>query len=148
MSTDLQRGFSNGMLKVKTKKHAKIERRKKLFLLLLILTFLIISLFLLRTIVFHEKILFISPVSEVGYSKNTDFEGKLKKMGIEYENLKFSDNSYTFDVKGEGSVIISAQKSIDSQLSSLQLTLRELKIEGKRFKSLDFRFDKPVIVLL
>lgn len=135
-------------MQLKTKKQARIERRKKLFVLFLILIFLFLSLFLLGRILTNKKVLFFSPVSNIGFSKNSDFEEKLKKLDIEYENLKFSENSYRFDIKGEGSIIISTEKNIDSQLSSLQLTLTQLKIEGKRFKSLDFRFDKPVIVLL
>lgn len=131
-----------------TKKQAKAVRRKRFILLLLILIFLGLSLFLLRQILFREKTLFISPISKLGFSQNADFEGKLKKSKIEYENLSFKNNSYQFHMKGEGMVIISTEKDLDSQLSSLQLTLRQLKIEGKRFKSLDFRFDKPVIVLL
>jgi len=131
-----------------TKKQARLVRRKKFVLLLLILIFLLSSLLLLRQILFREKTLFISPISNLGFSKNTDFEGKLKKTKIEYENLKYIDNSYQFQILGEGEVTISTKKDVDSQLSSLQLTLRQLKIEGKRFKSLDFRFDKPVIVLL
>lgn len=131
-----------------TKKQAKIVRRKKLLILLLILIFFSLSLILLRQILFVKKTPFFSPISNLGFYQNTDFEGKLKNLEIEYENLKFKNNSYQFRIIGEGTVIISTQKDIDSQLSSLQLTLTQLKIEGKRFKSLDFRFDKPVIVLL
>jgi hypothetical protein len=131
-----------------TKKQIKEVRRKKLILLLLILVFFLASFFLLRQILFTKKTLFISPISSLGFYQNTDFEGKLRKTEIEYENLTFKNNSYQFQVKGEGMVIISTEKNLDSQLSSLQLTLRQLKIEGRRFKSLDFRFDKPVIVLL
>lgn len=135
-------------MQLRTKKQARIERRKRLLILFLILIFLFISLFLLGKIVFHKQILFISPVSNIGFSKNSGFEEKLEKLGIEYENLEFSESSIRFDIKGEGAVIVSTEKNIDSQLSSLQLTLTQLKIEGRRFKSLDFRFDKPVIVLL
>ena len=135
-------------MQLKTKKQARTERRKKLFVLFLILIFFFLSLFLLGKILTNKKVLFFSPVSSIGFSKNSDFEEKLKKLEIDYENLKFSENSYRFDIKGEGSIIISTEKNIDSQLSSLQLTLTQLKIEGRRFKSLDFRFDKPVIVLL
>lgn len=136
------------MLQKTTKKQAKKLRRKKLLILFLIFIFLSLSVFLLRQILFEKKPVFISPISNLGFYQNTDFETKLRKSKIDYENLKFINNYYQFNIKGEGMVIISIEKNIDSQLSSLQLTLRQLKIEGRRFKSLDFRFDKPVIVLL
>jgi hypothetical protein len=44
-----------------------------------------------------------------------------------------------------GEVILSSKKDIGSQLSSLQLMLARLTIEGKKLKVLDFRFDNPVV---
>ncbi|HET9947069.1 MAG TPA: hypothetical protein VFQ63_03330, partial [Patescibacteria group bacterium] len=55
-----------------------------------------------------------------------------------------SDDSATFDVDGK-TIIISLNKDIEQQVSSLQLTIRELTMEGKEFHRLDFRYDKPVI---
>ena len=42
-------------------------------------------------------------------------------------------------------VIVSLQKDLTLQIASLQLTIAHLTIEGKQFKQLDFRFDKPVL---
>lgn len=58
----------------------------------------------------------------------------------------FSDTSYKLVLLGEEEVYISSQKSLDEQISSLQLILSRLTIEGKHFATLDLRFDKPVVV--
>ncbi len=129
-----------------TKKQARKIRRTKFALLLLILIFLGICVFLAYRIWSFKKPAFISPVSNLGFYQNTAFENKLKEKGIDWENLKFENNIYQFRVKEQGRVSISTKKNIDEQISSLQLILRRLKIEGRRFKSLDFRYDKPVII--
>jgi len=41
--------------------------------------------------------------------------------------------------------MISSKKNIDEQISSLQRILRELTIDDRPFKSIDFRFEKPVV---
>lgn len=56
-----------------------------------------------------------------------------------------TDTTATFTVDGNGEVILSLEKDIATQIASLQLTIANLTIEGKRFSRLDFRFDKPVI---
>jgi len=43
-------------------------------------------------------------------------------------------------------VIFSLKKEIEVQLDSLQLISSRAKIEGKKIKRLDLRFDKPVVV--
>lgn len=48
-------------------------------------------------------------------------------------------------MKNNETVLLSTQKDLASQLSSLQLTMNQLTIEGKQFKKLDFRFDSVVI---
>jgi len=67
------------------------------------------------------------------------------------KNIYFStieqnnDLSYKVSIKDNGIVYISQKKDLTLQIDSLQLIINRLTIEGKRFKSLDFRFEKPVI---
>jgi hypothetical protein len=131
--------------KQKTKKHYKQEKRFKFLILFFILIFVLLSGILLYRIATFKKILFISPISSTGFHKNSDFEEKLKKAGVHYSDLKVVGDSFQFNVLGQGHVTMAAQKNVDSQISSLQLILKRIKIEGKTFKSLDFRFDTPVI---
>ncbi len=43
-------------------------------------------------------------------------------------------------------VIFSSQKEMDFQLDSLQFIFSRAKIEGRKIKKIDLRFDKPVVV--
>ena len=56
-----------------------------------------------------------------------------------------SDASLIVELENEGVVILSSKKDIRSQISSLQLILSRLTIEGKKLKILDFRYDNPVV---
>lgn len=59
--------------------------------------------------------------------------------------LVLSDLSYEVTIPNNGQVRLSSQKNINKQITSLQRILRELTIEGKQFKIIDFRFDEPII---
>ena len=49
-------------------------------------------------------------------------------------------------LKDDTQLIISLKKEINSQLDSLQLIYQRAKIEGKKLKQIDVRFDKPIII--
>jgi len=49
-------------------------------------------------------------------------------------------------LKDDTQLIISLKKEISSQLDSLQLIYQRAKIEGKKLKQIDVRFDKPIII--
>ncbi len=129
-----------------TKRETRKAKRIQLLLVFLIIIVSGVNLILLYKVVTFKKVFYVSPVSSIGFFKNNDFEEKLKKSGVEYENLKISEDTYTFNVLEQGMVTMTGSKNIDQQISSLQLILKNLKIKGTRFKSLDFRYDKPVII--
>ena len=94
--------------------------------------------------------LFISPVSlKTAEIPEDDELVVLKKtLGrnkIEFETITASGSSYIVQLKGGKNVIFSTQKGITEQISSLQFILTRLTMEGKLFRQLDLRFDKPVI---
>lgn len=68
------------------------------------------------------------------------------------ENIPITDITERADLtieinqSGGEKILFSTTKPIEEQISSLQLVLTRLTIEGKRFESLDFRFDTPVVV--
>lgn len=118
---------------------------------------LIFSVLLAARYLIFDKSSFISPVPGVlsvkGQKivvKNIDgnnFETIFKKSGINYSYILYSsDFSYVVKLESGEEIMFSAKKDIQTQVSSLQLILSRLKIEGKRFLRLDMRFDKPVIV--
>jgi len=117
--------------------------RKKLtayiFLLALFLLFFFIYSF------FGRSTNFISPIGQ----NNTDIikvERLLKEKNISFTQvIVLSDSSYSVSIPNNGKIRLSSQKNIDKQISSLQRMLIELTIEGKRFESIDFRFEEPII---
>lgn len=72
----------------------------------------------------------------------------LSKNKIPFSSVSLATNSAILVVlKEDQEVLLSSKNPLPLQISSLQLVLSRLTIEGKRFERLDFRFDKPIIVL-
>jgi hypothetical protein len=88
----------------------------------------------------------ISPLAKNKTSNLANLESKLSQAKIPFIGASVnSDGSFAVQLLGGGEVILSSKKEIGSQLSSLQLMLKGLTIEGKKLKILDFRFDNPVV---
>jgi hypothetical protein len=88
----------------------------------------------------------ISPLAKGKTSKLIILENQLAKKKINFvSTIASSDGSFIVKFNDGGEVILSSKKDIGSQLSSLQLILSSLTIEGKKLKVLDFRFDNPVV---
>jgi hypothetical protein len=95
-----------------------------------------------------KKELYLSPMAkQLSAQNHNNLESELEKYNIPVNTVDVaSDSSYLISLKDGSQVIVSPTKNIDNQISSLQLILSRLTIEGKRFRLLDFRYDKPVIV--
>ncbi len=88
---------------------------------------------------------FISPLAINKVYKHNSIEDLLSKNNVQFDKVLIAtDSSYIVFLKDDGQVNISARNT-GQQISSLQLILRQLTIEGKKFKRLDLRFDKPII---
>lgn len=127
----------------------KRNKRKKIITKIFFVFFIPI-LFLASLLLFFlnsTKTIIINPLA----LKNTRQLESLNKT-LTAKNIYFStieqnnDLSYKVQIKDNGIVYISQKKDLILQIDSLQLIINRLTIEGKRFKSLDFRFDKPVIL--
>ncbi|HZQ30064.1 MAG TPA: hypothetical protein VFA93_03225 [Patescibacteria group bacterium] len=80
-------------------------------------------------------------------NKRSTLEDQLYKNNIQYSKVEVaSDSSYLVFLKDDGVVQVSNNKSLDGQITSLQLILGRLTIEGRKFKKLDLRFNQPIIV--
>lgn len=111
---------------------------------LLSLTSLVLSYYYTN---YSKKPLF-NPVSLSKLYKEEDLRKMLKDKNIQYGKVTYGDDlSFYVDLRDGGQVILSLNKGLENQISSLQLILSRLTIEGKRLKKLDFRFNKPVIEL-
>ena len=89
---------------------------------------------------------YINPLSLNRNSFQILIEEDLEKSKIGFSKVIVNkDDSITANLKNGGSVIFSSKKDLESQITSLQLILSRLTIEGKKLKTLDFRFDNPVV---
>lgn len=136
------------MLPVKTvtKKQKKEASKKRtgIFLIFIGLVLIVVSLFYITF--FEEVPKPISPLSKNQTSVNSVIEKTLKHENIPFISIETSkDLSLIIKLSKDSDVILDPNKDIDQQLSSLQLILSQLKIEGKLFKRLDFRYQKPII---
>lgn len=128
--------------KRKNKKYFKFLTFIFLFTGILLLA---VSLFILNSYLFFGKPL-ISPIGKSFTKPENNFMSLLKNAKINVSSFSVAtDSSYMVSLVDNGTVIFNPSKNLDMQVRSLQIILSRLTIEGKRFKSLDFRFDKPVV---
>ncbi len=137
------------------KKKRKKSPLKWLFLFILIFTGVMGSLFFFHTrfAFLSNKDYFVSPLPRgFNSSFSTDsistkqLEMLLLSAKIPFSEITIaSDSSYLVKLSSGEDVVFSPKKKIDLQVSSLQLILSALTIEGKGFRRLDFRFEKPVV---
>ncbi len=133
--------FQQKRLLKKEKLKGKI--RLVFFILVILLIFVIGIEFLYFNFV---KVSVISPLAKSKVSRLVNLENELSKNQISFSAANANqDGSYTVKLLAGGEVILSSKKDIGSQLSSLQLMLSRLTIEGKKLKTLDFRFGNPVV---
>lgn len=119
--------------------------RKKIIIYITLLAILACIFFLFNFISFSGKPLFISPLGKTNSDVLT-VEKILKEKNISFAQLvALPDSSYEVGIVNNGLVRLSSTKDIGKQISSLQRMLVELTIEGKPFKSIDFRFSEPII---
>lgn len=132
------------------KRQLKKEKSKKVAKKLYVFVIIALLLAVFAEIIFFNFFFtisnYISPVSKSNSSKLAIIEDELNKNNIGFNMVTLnSDGSYIIKLKDQGEVIISSKKEIAKQLSSLQLMLSRLTIEGKKLKTLDFRYDNPVV---
>ena len=128
-------------------KKDKIKKKHTTLIFVLIVVLLLLAGIKLIYLNFSfGKVTFISPVAKDTISKITFLEKLLDQDGILITNINTeADGSLRLHLKDGGEVILSSKKDLRSQISSLQLILSRLTIEGKKLKVLDFRFNRPVI---
>lgn len=133
-------------------KNKRVKRRSSKKIFIFILFFLSFSGFLLFGLYLNFKrhrLVSPLPSTKSNYSASDKTKGEIKnllnKNNISFNAITASNSSYFIRLAGGEEVILASEKPLTSQISSLQLVLSRLTIEGKRFIRLDFRFDKPII---
>lgn len=135
------------MLQRRRLKKERSKRRIRIFFIsLLLLSLFIVAIEYLYLNFSFGRATFISPIAKINKSKLALLESSLDKKKIAFLSASLNlDNSFTVELKEGEEIILSSKKDLESQLSSLQLILSRLTIEGKKLKKLDFRFDNPVV---
>lgn len=137
--------------KTQNRKQKRIQ--KKLFLFGGFGLFLILCLtgFFIFTTFVMPQALFVSPLSANASngdkSMTKDQVKKLisdRRIGVD-SVVVTPDSTFLVKLTDKGEVLLSPDKDMTQQVASLQVILTRLTMEGKRFKRLDMRFDKPVI---
>lgn len=133
-------------------RRGKIKREKKINFLRTVLFFILpltclMGFYIIYSSFANKKV--ASPLSrKYVLLENEDISRELMKSGIDYSSIeRTEDSSYLIHLSGGGLALISSTKNIKIQISSLQLMLSRLTIEGKRVKFIDFRYDRPIVRL-
>ncbi len=126
-------------------KRGRKSFKTKLTGYILLLTISGFVIFLINSLFLAGKPLFINPMGKNNIDTKK-VEKILKDNNILVSRvLALSDSSYEVTIPNNGQVKLSSKKDINRQIASLQRILRELTIGGKPFKSIDFRFEEPII---
>jgi hypothetical protein len=132
--------------KTVTKREKRDAAKKRLLIILVLVCLIALNIVFLYKIFLQKPNPILTPLSKDQVSSTSVVEQKLKEEKVEYKSFDTEkDLNYLIKLKSGGEVIIDSSKDIDQQISSLQLILSQLKIEGKTLKRLDFRFEKPTI---
>ena len=143
--------------KTKTSRRVRKEQKAKLTLFGIGIAAFVLTLVVLAVMFIHPESL-VSPLAVerkvvlAEARKVTKDTKKIKRYldekKVAYATIdRLSDSSYAIHLKSGEEVFLSDDKDILEQLTSLQLILARLTMEGKQIFRLDFRYDKPVVVL-
>lgn len=140
-------------------KSSKNRRRRKVFAKKFLVIAFVILVMVLGVVLFFlyqpEKIVLRPIPANLAFNLNPKSEDQkvaevkkfLEKENILFEDIKrASDSGILISLEENGQVHLSDVKYAE-ELTSLQLILKRLTMEGKRFKRLDLRYERPIIVL-
>lgn len=117
----------------------------------LVIFFLLVGFYMLQLLPQRQN--FISPLPKSLVKGGTTAEVNTLEKLLKEKNIAFfslssvDDSSYLVNLTSGEEIVFSAHKPLSVQVSSLQLIIARLTIEGKRIERLDFRYNKPVVTL-
>lgn len=133
-----------------TGKHAL--KRMVVFWVVFSFCFFLLLVFFYSLRLFDKKNVFVSPIPKQNQEQQTEHINTLSEVLREKQILfsgvfPFDQNSYLVKLTSGEEVFFSSGRPLVEQVSSLQLILSRLTIEGKRVLRIDFRFDTPVLTM-
>lgn len=66
-------------------------------------------------------------------------------LGINPDTIDIKDINMIASKIGEKEILFSSEKDLDQEEKEFETIIRSFKIQGKNFKLLDLRFDKPIV---
>lgn len=132
--------------------HKHLQRRLVMYWFFCSVVFFIILVSFYSIKQYENKKTFISAVPKQNLDQQTEtintILGVLKEKHITFSGVfVFDSASYLVKLASGEEVFLASGKSLVEQVSSLQLILSRLTIEGKRVSRVDFRFDTPVLTM-
>lgn len=140
-------------------KSPKNRRRRKIFakkILVIIVVLLVGASGIVLSLLYQPEKIVLRPIpTNIAFNLNPKNEDQkieeikkfLDKESIAFEDIeRASDSGILIRLEENGQVHLSDVKYAE-ELTSLQLILKRLTMEGKRFKRLDLRYERPIIVL-
>lgn len=143
--------------KRRIKKRLSRKRRSKILFFGIVCLFLLVAGLFIFFVFINKKPVLLTPIPSPWelLMRHPSDKGEIDSLKlllsqnkISYDTITVMNASYIIQREGNQEVILSSQKAIDEQISSLQLILSRLTMEGRHLKRLDLRFDKPVIVFM
>jgi hypothetical protein len=134
---------------LRRRKTIRIKKRRNWRLLYFLIASFFLSILLIVAGYFINLYFpdILSPLARNRFNEISKIEKALSKTNIKFvKTTRQNDLSILVNLSDKEEVIFSSKKDLQSQIASLQLIVKRLTIEGKRFKRLDFRYDKPLIV--
>lgn len=130
----------------------KSKRRIVVFWLLGTAAFFMVFVSFYSLRVFAKKNVFVSPIPKQNSELQTEHMNTvialLREKQIAFSGVfVFDSTSYMVKLESGEEVFLASAKPLTEQVSSLQLILSRLTIEGKRVSRVDFRFDTPVLTM-
>lgn len=136
----------------KRKTGRRLNKKFIIFWIICSFIFFLLLVFFYSLRVFEKKKMFVSPLSKQNQDQQietiNDISRVLKEKHIVFSGVfPFDHTSYLAKLALGEEVLFTSTKSVIEQVSSLQLILSRLTIEGKRVSRVDFRFDTPVLTM-
>ena len=125
------------------------KRRSRTLISFFLFTFFLSGIAIALSFLFAPHMAVLSPTPVLSAKDTTTvlplIETELKKQNVTAKTIEQNDDLITVTLTTNQVLLLSKKRDIKRDLASLQLIMRQLTMEGKRFTRLDLRFDKPVI---
>lgn len=132
------------------RKSVKVIKRIYTFLIIFLICFLILgTIFIIKifnkTTIINPSVIYSKTKNALTGQNNNQVQQLLDKNNIQYSSINNTNYGYLILLNQGTKVYLSNQKDLNSQINSLQVIQSHFTIEGKVPKSVDFRFDQPVV---